>query len=219
MNQKKKHYISIACALGISLLATGGIVYAHQEEIHQQEIQRGLAEEVFRFHVLANSDSAADQKLKMQVKEAVISYMKEELPESENTEETKKWAKSHLNEIEAVAEEEIEKTGSDYEVKAEVTNCAFPQKVYGDVTFPAGYYDALRIEIGEAEGQNWWCVLYPNLCFMDSVRAVVPDEGKEQLKEVLTEEEYEEITEVKIEWFCLQMCEGMCRITEIVNWK
>lgn len=219
MNQKKKHYISIACALGISLLATGGIVYAHQEELHQQEIQQGLAEEVFRFHVLANSDSAADQELKMQVKEAVISYIKEELPDSENAEETKKWAKSHLNEIEAVAEEEIEKAGSDYEVKAEVTNCAFPQKVYGDVTFPAGYYDALRIEIGEAEGQNWWCVLYPNLCFMDSVRAVVPDEGKEQLKEVLTEEEYEEITEVKIEWFCLQMCEGMCRITEIVNWK
>lgn len=219
MNQKKKHYISIACALGISLLATGGIVYAHQEEFRQQEIQRGLAEEVFRFHVLANSDSAADQKLKMQVKEAVISYMKEELPDSENAEETKKWAKSHLDEIKAVAEAEIEKAGSDYEVKAEVTNCAFPQKVYGDVTFPAGYYDALRIEIGEAEGQNWWCVLYPNLCFMDSVRAVVPDEGKEQLKEVLTEEEYEEITEVKIEWFCLQMCEGMCRITEIVNWK
>ena len=219
MNQKKKHYISIACALGISLLATGGIVYAHQEELHQQEIQQGLAEEVFRFHVLANSDSAADQELKMQVKEAVISYIKEELPDSENAEETKKWAKSHLNEIEAVGEEEIEKAGSDYEVKAEVTNCAFPQKVYGDVTFPAGYYDALRIEIGEAEGQNWWCVLYPNLCFMDSVRAVVPDEGKEQLKEVLTEEEYEEITEVKIEWFCLQMCEGMCRITEIVNWK
>lgn len=219
MNQKKKHYISIACALGISLLATGGIVYAHQEELHQQEIQRGLAEEVFRFHVLANSDSAADQKLKMQVKEAVISYIKEELPDSENAEETKMWAKSHLNEIEVVAEEEIEKAGSDYEVRAEVTNCAFPQKVYGDVTFPAGYYDALRIEIGEAEGQNWWCVLYPNLCFMDSVRAVVPDEGKEQLKEVLTEEEYEEITEVKIKWFCLQMCEGVCRITEVADWR
>ena len=129
------------------------------------------------------------------------------------------WAKSHLNDIEMVAEEEIEKAGSDYEVRAEVTNCAFPQKVYGDVTFPAGYYDALRIEIGEAEGQNWWCVLYPNLCFMDSVRAVVPEEGKEQLKEVLTEEEYEEITEVKIKWFCLQMCEGVCRITEVANWR
>ena len=219
MNQRKKHYMSIICALGISLLLTGGIVRAYQDELRRQEIQRGLAEEVFRFHVLANSDSAEDQELKMQVKEAVISYMKEEIPESENAEETKKWAKTHLEEIKMVAAEEIEKAERDYEIQAEVTNCAFPAKVYGDVTFPAGYYDALRVKIGAAGGQNWWCVLYPNLCFMDSVRAVVPEEGKEQLKEVLTEEEYEEITEVKIKWFCLQICEGVCRITEVANWK
>lgn len=219
MNEKRKRRISMICALGISLLATGGIVCAHQEELHRAEIQQELAKEVFRFHVLANSDSVADQKLKMQVKEAVISYMKEEIPDSENAEETKKWAKTHLREIEVVAKEKIEDAGSNYAVKAEVTNCAFPEKVYGDVTFPAGYYDALRIKIGKAEGQNWWCVLYPNLCFIDSVRAVVPEEGKEQLKEVLTEEEYEEVTEVKIKWFCLQMCEGVCRITEAANWK
>ena len=219
MNQRKKHCISIACALGISLLATSGIVYAHQEESRLEEIQQNLAKEVFRFHVLANSDSAEDQKLKMQVKEAVVSYMKEEIPDSDSAEETKKWAKTHLREIEAVAKEVVEEAGNDDRVKAEVTNCGFPEKVYGDVTFPAGYYDALRIEIGKAEGQNWWCVLYPNQCFMDSVRAVVPEEGKEQLKEVLTEEEYEEVTEVKIKWFCLQMCEGVCRITEAANWK
>ena len=148
MNQRKKHYISIVCALGISLLATGSIVHAHQEELRQQEIQQSLAKEVFRFHVLANSDSAEDQKLKMQVKEAVVSYMKEEISDSESAEETKKWAKTHLKEIEAVAKEVIEEDGSDDRVKAEVTNCAFPEKVYGDVTFPAGYYDALRIKIG-----------------------------------------------------------------------
>lgn len=219
MDRIKKHRISVVLAIGISFLVTGGIVYAHREELYRQEIQRGLAEEVFRFHVLANSDSAEDQRLKMQVKETVISYMKDEIPDSESAEETKMWAKTHLRKIEAVAKEKIEDAGKDYEVKAEVTNCAFPEKVYGDVTFPAGYYDALRIKIGKAEGRNWWCVLYPNLCFMDSVRAVVPEEGKEQLKEVLTEEEYEEVTEVKIKWFCLQMCEGVCRITEVANWQ
>lgn len=219
MDRIKKHRISVVLAIGISFLVTGGIVYAHREELYRQEIQRGLAEEVFRFHVLANSDSAEDQRLKMQVKETVISYMKDEIPDSESAEETKMWAKTHLREIEAVAKEKIEDAGKDYEVKAEVTNCAFPEKVYGDVTFPAGYYDALRIKIGKAEGRNWWCVLYPNLCFMDSVRAVVPEEGKEQLREVLTEEEYEEVTEVKIKWFCLQMCEGVCRITEVANWQ
>jgi len=219
MDKKKKSLISMGIAIGIAFLVTGGVVYAHQEELHRQEIQRGLAKEVFRFHVLANSDSAEDQGVKMRVKEAVISYIKHEIPDSENAEETKMWAKTHLREIEAVARKEIKDEGKAYEVKAEVTNCAFPEKVYGDVTFPAGYYDALRIKIGKAEGRNWWCVLYPNLCFMDSVRAVVPEEGKEQLKEVLTEEEYEEVTEVKIKWFCLQMCEGVCRITEVAKWQ
>ena len=109
--------------------------------------------------------------------------------------------------------------GFSYKSSASVTVTDFPEKSYGEYTFPAGKYQALQIVIGEGKGQNWWCVLYPNLCFTDSLRAVVPEEGKEQLKEVLTEEEYEEITEVKIKWFCLQMCEGMCRITEIVNWK
>lgn len=219
MNRKLKNGLSIAIALGISFIVTGTIVYAHREEVKEQEIQEGLAQEVFRFHVLANSDTAKDQKLKMEVKEAIISYMKEELPDSKSAKETKDWAERHLEEIQKVASEEIRNSGYAYEVSAEVVNCRFPQKVYGDVTFPAGWYDALRIQIGEAKGQNWWCVLYPNLCFTDSLRAVVPEEGKEQLKEVLTEEEYEEITEVKIKWFCLQMCEGVCRITEIANWK
>ena len=85
-----------------------------------------------------------------------------------------------------------------------VVNCYFPDKTYGDVTFPRGYYDALRIEIGKAEGENWWCVLYPNLCFLDSVHAVVPEEGKDKLKNVLDEEEYEMVTTLskfRVGWF------------------
>ena len=74
----------------------------------------------------------------------------------------------------------------------------------------AGWYDALRIRIGKAQGHNWWCVLYPNLCFMDSVHAIVPKEGKEELRSVLTDEEYAMIvkgTPVKIKWFFLQLTE------------
>ena len=92
----------------------------------------------------------------------------------------------------------------DYPVTAAVTTCWFPDKTYGDVTFPAGNYEALRIEIGSAKGHNWWCVLYPSLCFRDAANAVVPNEGKEKLKHVLTEEEYSEITagtEFKISWY------------------
>lgn len=144
----------------------------------QSQPQEDLAKEVFRFHVLANSDSDEDQALKMQVKEAVIAYMKEEIPDSDSVETTKEWARNHLDAIVNLAKAVIREEGYDYPVIAEVTTCDFPDKTYGDITFPSGRYEALRIEIGEANGQNWWCVLYPNLCFIDAVHAVVPEEGK-----------------------------------------
>lgn len=191
--------ICVLAGILISFVVTGIVVNAKQSRM-----QRELAEEVFRFHVLANSDSDEDQALKMQVKEAVISYMKEEIPESESVEMTKEWAKGHLDAIVKLAEAVIREEGYAYEVTAEVTTCDFPEKTYGDITFPSGRYEALRIEIGEAKGQNWWCVLYPNLCFIDAVHAVVPEQGKKDLKKVLEEDTYEMVTATsrfKIRWF------------------
>lgn len=191
--------ICVLAGILISLLMTGIVVNAKRSHMQQD-----LAEEVFRFHVLANSDSDEDQALKMQVKEAVIAYMKEEIPNSDSVETTKAWARSHLDAIETLAEAIVIEEGYAYEVTAEVTTCDFPEKTYGDITFPAGEYEALRIEIGEAKGQNWWCVLYPNLCFIDAVHAVVPDEGKKELKEVLEEDTYEMVTATtrfRIGWF------------------
>lgn len=91
----------------------------------------------------------------------------------------------------------VEKEQAGYPVHAELTECYFPRKSYGDCTFPAGRYEALRICIGKAEGKNWWCVLFPNLCFVDSIHAVVPEEQKKELKNVLTEEEYESLFDWK----------------------
>ena len=91
-----------------------------------------------------------------------------------------------------------------YRAQAKVTSCYFPDKRYGDIIFPEGEYEALRITLGSGKGHNWWCVLYPSLCFRDAANAVVPNEGKEKLKHVLTEEEYSEITagtEFKISWY------------------
>lgn len=183
----------------VSLFVTGFIIHAKKHEMQEE-----LAREVFRFHVLANSDSEEDQALKMQVKEAVIGYMKQELPESDSVDTTKKWARENLEGIVELAQGIVESEGYDYPVTAEVTSCDFPDKTYGDITFPAGEYEALRIEIGQAKGQNWWCVLYPNLCFIDAVHAVVPDEGKKDLQEVLEEDTYEMVTtrtRFKIGWF------------------
>lgn len=191
--------ICVLAGILISLVVTGIMVNAKQSQL-----QEDLAKEVFRFHVLANSDSDEDQALKMQVKEAVIAYMKEEIPDSDSVETTREWARNHLDAIVNLAKAVIREEGYDYPVIAEVTTCDFPDKTYGDITFPSGRYEALRIEIGEANGQNWWCVLYPNLCFIDAVHAVVPEEGKKDLKKVLQEDTYEMVTATsrfKIGWF------------------
>ena len=194
MLDKKKYIICSFVGLVISLLFTGMLVNAKKGTL-----QREIASEVLRFHVIANSDSEHDQGLKMKVKEEVLAFMKSEFPKSESLEMTREWAKNHISEIEEIGE----KVGG-YPVKAEVTCCEFPEKTYGDITFPAGTYEALRIEIGEAKGQNWWCVLYPNLCFVDAIHAVVPEEGKHDLEEVLDDEAYEMVTSktgFRIKWF------------------
>lgn len=176
----------------------------HIETRARLDMQRHISEEVLRFHVLANSDSEKDQSLKLTVRDAVLAYLEEELPSGLDVEETTQWVREHIDGIETVSRQALTEAGSDQTVSAAVTTCFFPDKTYGDVTFPAGNYEALRVELGAARGHNWWCVLYPNLCFLDAANAVVPDEGKEQLKNVLTEEEYSSITatsDFEISWF------------------
>ncbi len=191
--------ICVLAGILISLVVTGTVIYAKESHM-----QRDLAKEVFRFHVLANSDSEEDQKLKMKVKETVVAYMKEEIPDSDSVDESKRWARENLQNIANISKRVVEQEGYDYVVRAKVMSCDFPEKSYGDITFPSGEYEALRIEIGEAKGQNWWCVLYPNLCFVDAVHAVVPDKGKNDLKKVLEEDTYEKVTATsrfRIGWF------------------
>lgn len=187
-------------------VTTAMMISSEQQE--RVRLQQHLAEEVLRFHVLANSDSTADQKLKLQVRDAVLAYLKAELPQEEqnstDVQKTTEWVRKHTDVIRRVSEETLAEAGSDQTVSAAVTTCYFPDKTYGDVTFPAGNYEALRIELGEARGHNWWCVLYPNLCFLDTTEAVMPESGKKQLKAVLTEEEYSRVTatsEFEIDWF------------------
>lgn len=154
------------------------------------QIQQGIAKEILRFHVLPNSDSEEDQRLKLAVKDRLVDYMKELLDGAEDVTETKECIAENQEKIRFEAEQEIQKQGYAYPVSVRLEKCYFPMKTYGDCTFPAGTYEALRICIGKAKGRNWWCVLYPSLCFADSVNAIVPDEKKQELKNILTEEEY-----------------------------
>lgn len=157
---------------------------------------------IMRFHVRANSDSEEDQELKMAVKEDVVTFLKPLLENCESVAESKNIIVSNLQNIYTIAINTIVEQGYDYDVKVYVTEEEFPAKTYGDLTFPAGKYQALRIDIGEAKGQNWWCVMYPPLCFIDETTAVVSEEGKKQLQEILTPKEYAELfadSEIKVE--------------------
>jgi stage II sporulation protein R len=146
--------------------------------------------DIMRFHVRANSDSDEDQELKMAVRDDVVSMLKPLLSECGSVARSKEVIISNLQNIYETAVNTITEQGYDYPVKVYVTVEDFPAKAYGDLTFPAGKYQALRIDIGNALGKNWWCVMYPPLCFIDDATAVVSDEGKELLRENLSEKEY-----------------------------
>lgn len=155
-----------------------------------EKFQKNLASKIVRFHVIANSDTEEDQNLKLKVKDAVVTYTEKILRDSESLEETCKIIDSHTNEIIKIADNVIEENGYNYKVTIEYENCYFPAKTYGDITFPPGYYNSYNIRIGDSKGKNWWCVLYPPLCFVDSIHSVVPDESKQELQEVLGYDDY-----------------------------
>ncbi len=160
----------------------------------QSRLQRGIAREVLRFHVLADSDSTEDQVLKMQVKDVLVEKLNGLLQDCENAAESEKAVQENLGQIETWAAEEIQRRGFSCPVSAALENVWFPEKSYGDCTFPEGEYRALQVKIGEAKGQNWWCLLFPGLCFAGTVEGEVPPPQKEKLRQVLTQEEYEAVT-------------------------
>lgn len=126
--------------------------------------ESGVYGKTLRFHVLANSDTEEDQKLKLAVKDAVILHISEELNRCRTKEEAEAYITENTAEIEAVARAVIEENGADHAVNLTITREYYPRRTYGDVTLPAGEYDSVRILLGNAEGQNWWCVLFPQVC-------------------------------------------------------
>ncbi len=174
-------------AATIMLVIAGGRLYSDSEE---RQLQKGIASNIIRFHVRAESDSKEDQWLKLQVKEAVLAYISPVLSKSQSVDESRQLLYNERENIRNVAAATLRSLGDESDVNVYFENCYFPMKTYGDMTFPPGEYEAFRVDIGEAQGKNWWCVLYPPLCFVDAVYGEVPEESKEELKGVLTEEEY-----------------------------
>lgn len=179
---KFKHLLAIFLLLVIFLIFN---IFSYSNKVFA-----GLQNNIFRLHILANSDSEADQTLKLAVRDSVIEYMKTINNTSFTKEETIQNVNSHLKDLQKIAEDKIHELGYDYAVSLEVGNFYFPTKYYGNISLPAGNYDALKINIGEAQGQNWWCSLFPPLCFIDISSGYLEDEDKEILEANLTEEEF-----------------------------
>jgi stage II sporulation protein R len=148
-----------------------------------------ISNKLIRLHVIANSDSAEDQDLKICVRDQIINELGDELQSSGGIECSRKFIIEHLDYIEHIAREEVEKNGKNYNVKAVFGKFPFPVKSYGYVTLPAGEYEALRVIIGRGKGSNWWCVLFPPLCFVDITHGLTGDDVKAKLGKVLTAEE------------------------------
>lgn len=137
--------------------------------------------ELLRFHVIANGDSAAEQAVKLKVRDAVLARLANELAGAESAEEAKQIALRRQEEIVSVAEGVLCEAGEQDKVRMEVGRFDFPVRMYGDVLVPAGEYEAVRLVIGEGKGKNWWCVLFPPLCVVDV--SVVTSEAVEQTEE------------------------------------
>ena len=177
-------------------------------------VSEDISNSVFRLHVIANSDSDEDQELKYQVRDEVLEYMNEISSDCSSKEEVVNLVYEYQDEFKQIAEQVIKDNGYDYTVNIRIGNFDFPTKDYGDISLPAGNYDVLRIEIGEATGQNWWCVMFPPLCFVDVTSGIVPDESKEVIKENLNEEEYDlvsnkESSDIKFKFSLIEFFKGI----------
>lgn len=157
-------------------------------------VSTDLSNNFFRLHILANSDSEEDQALKLKVRDNIIEYMETLTYDGLSKEEVVTLTQNHLDDFKKIAEETIKKEGFDYKASLKIDNFYFPTKVYGNISLPAGYYDGLKIEIGEAKGQNWWCSLFPPLCFVDISSGVIDEEAEKNLKNNLSEEDFAIIT-------------------------
>jgi len=178
-------FAAAAMGLGFTLCcaAAGAIAYAEQ-------VQEGIADAVVRFHVLANSDSTDDQAVKLLVRDGVLAYLGDTIPVASDKAETCAAINARLNGIEETADAILRANGYTYGVHAAVEPSWFPTRVYGDVTLPAGTYDALRIVLGAGEGRNWWCMIFPALCYVDGTQSSAADSVKTELKGLLTADEY-----------------------------
>lgn len=154
---------------------------------------KDLSYKLLRFHVIANSDSLDDQSLKLKVRDKVLNEVGPKIENSKSKQETVSVIRNNIDTIKKIAEDEISREGKNYSVDVSLGKSTFPAKSYSDIVLPAGVYDALKITIGQGQGKNWWCVMFPPLCFIDISHNITSEETENRMKTVLNNDEYDSI--------------------------
>ena len=170
---KNKILIVVLILIVLNLSSCTNVKSGQDFNLNNELVYEDIVNEIIRFHVIANSDSDEDQNLKLKVRDRVIEFVSSSLKACESLDDARNFLISNKSEIESIAKSVVDENGYSYNVTSTLSRENFPDKVYGDVVFPQGEYEAYRILIGEAKGQNWWCVMFPPLCFVDGTKEVV----------------------------------------------
>ena len=193
------------------VIATGILTWNIFLNLETKSTVSVLSHSAIRFHILANSDSVSDQALKMRVKESVVNYIYEKTGDFKTVDEAKNFILNNDKTIKSIATKAIADNGYDYTVSSTFGFSDFPVKTYGDVIFPKGTYTSYTIKIGNGKGHNWWCVLYPPLCFVDVSTGVLPDNSKKKLRDSLSDTQYHTVTKYNFKFKYLKFFNNLCQ--------
>jgi stage II sporulation protein R len=167
---------------------------AFQAVAGDEDIQKSISKKIIRFHVIANSDTTQDQALKLKVRDQVLSFITPKLKDSKSIDESRNIIKKYDADVKKLAEQTVKNNGYTYNVVTMLSEENFPVKYYGNIVLPQGKYEAYRIIIGSGKGQNWWCVMFPPLCFIDITKGEVAKKQTEtEMKTVLNKTEFQAV--------------------------
>lgn len=172
-------------------------VFMTNQKIANTKIQQNLKKNLIRFHVRANSNSQSDQAYKLKVRDAVINEISPRLGEAKTKEEAFKILKTQKKRIKNTAQEILKKEGVKQKVTVRFVQERFPEKSYGQYTFPEGIYDAVRIDLGKAKGHNWWCVMFPDLCVTKDDKVRINNTARKKMEKLLGKKTMDKITKDK----------------------
>lgn len=206
-----KYIKQISFCMVIAIFATGILTWNIFLNLETKSTVSVLSHSAIRFHILANSDSVSDQALKMRVKESVVNYIYEKTGDFKTVDEAKNFILNNDKTIKSMVTKAIADNGYDYTVSSTFGFSDFPVKTYGDVIFPKGTYTSYTIKIGNGKGHNWWCVLYPPLCFVDVSTGVLPDNSKKKLRDSLSDTQYHTVTKYNFKFKYLKFFNNLCQ--------